>query len=56
MLADILSIHQLALMLVQVMDVCYHLRREGEGREGREGRREEWRSEGKETKEGGVEE
>ena len=50
MLADILSIHQLVLMLVQVMDVCYHLRREGEGREGR---REEWRSEGKETKERG---
>ena len=33
MLANILSIHQLVLILVQVMDVCYHLRR-GEGREG----------------------
>ena len=34
MLANILSIHQLVLILVQVMDVCYHLRREEEGREG----------------------
>ena len=52
MFANILSIHQLVLILVQVMDVCYHLRREEEGREGgREGGREEWRSEGKETKE-----